>query len=195
MLGRPLGSLQPPLPPPSDALAARAAKKSYFGRNKECSLAWGLNRMTPVVRAATGTVEGWQMTCCHPEHIGCNKTRSVRIPDEDSTIRLLKAWAISGLLSPDKGSHKDWWTEMLDLHKSGRLPTDKQLDELVWSSWGNAEVVLIIERFAAMTSLSRELWRLPGLAGPAAGSAVFAGGGGGGGGGGDGGDGGGGCGG
>ena len=99
------------------------------------------------------------MTCTHPGHCSalrvqesdeeqprgavrprretCTKTRSTRIAGEEMCLRLLKAWALRGVESESKPTHKELWADVLEDSASGRLPDMGALDARVagWSSW------------------------------------------------------------
>ena len=110
----------------SKSSAAPAPKRRPgFARNMHVSQAWGLCRLTP-------KSSSWQMSCGHPHHNDgqhCTKTRSNNLGGEELALRLLKAWALTGLDFDSKDSHqKDGWKCVQKMHKDNRLPSMEELD-------------------------------------------------------------------
>ena len=89
---------------------------------------WGILRLTPKV-AADGTTFAWQMTCRHPGHVPCNRTRNVAsCASEDECLRMLKQWALFGVECTSKGDHKLAWSRVEAMSKDGSLPSTAALD-------------------------------------------------------------------
>ena len=93
------------------------------------TVSWGVCFMTPKLDADSDNVHSWQMTCKHPCHGACNKTRAVHLSaSESDCIRALKCWAILGKECGDKAAHKAVWEEVMTAARFGDLPSMEQLD-------------------------------------------------------------------
>ena len=71
----------------------------------------------------------WQMTCRHPHHVPCNRTRNISAcSNEEECLRMLKQWALFALECPDKASHKKSWQRVETMARDGSLPSTADLD-------------------------------------------------------------------
>ena len=84
-------------------------------------------RLTPKLKGAA--VVSWQMTCRHPGHVPCNRSRNIAsCSSEEECLRMLKQWALSGLECATKLEHKDAWQRVENMLRDGTLPSTADLD-------------------------------------------------------------------
>ena len=97
-------------------------------RTAERVVDWGILRLTPKL-AADGSTFAWQMTCRHPDHIPCNRTRNVAsCASEEECLRMLKQWALFGVECASKADHKRVWSRVEAMLEDGSLPSTAALD-------------------------------------------------------------------
>ena len=82
----------------------------------------------------------WQLRCTHPYHQGegaaCIKTRANTFEGgAEAAIRMLKSWALHGLLLESKTEHKEVWDLVEGQFAAGTLPSMAELDAQVIESW------------------------------------------------------------
>ena len=99
-------------------------------RRSDISTMWGQwFRLTP-------TQNGMQVTCLHPLHqnstSACTKSRSYRLPSEETARVMLKRWAQIGADVESKGAHAELWQVVREELLENSLPSEESLD--IWAA-------------------------------------------------------------
>ena len=125
--------MAPPLVPPVPVPVPPEKKPRVGGgwsRNMFAGTMWGAFRITP-------TANGYQITCTNPKHNDkfCQKTKASNIDGEDTTLRKLKYWAVSGRDMKSQGAHFAHFEKVLQLSKAGELPSSEALESMRIDAW------------------------------------------------------------
>ena len=127
----------------SSGASAKSAKSRR--RREGAGEVWGdleasMFRLTHKPKASS-----WQMLCRHPAHrtktMSCTCTRSYRKEGEEIILRKLKAWALFGIDTGTKAEHKAAWSDVMEAHSAGLLPTMEQLDDEVKGHSGFPDIL------------------------------------------------------